>query len=37
MTALIDTTVLVYRFDPRDSVKQRVARAATNDTCCKVA
>ena len=26
MTALVDTNVLVYRFDPRDSAKQRVAR-----------
>ncbi len=26
MTALVDTNVLVYRFDPRDSTKQRVAR-----------
>jgi len=26
MTALIDTNVLVYRFDPRDPAKQRVAR-----------
>lgn len=25
MTALIDTNVLVYRFDPRDPVKQRIA------------
>ncbi len=26
MTALVDTNVLVYRFDPRDPAKQRVAR-----------
>lgn len=26
MTALIDTNVLVYRFDPRDAAKQRSAR-----------
>lgn len=26
MTALVDTNVLVYRFDPRDAVKQRIAR-----------
>ena len=26
MTALVDTNVLVYRFDPRDSTKQKVAR-----------
>lgn len=26
MTALVDTNVLVYRFDPRDSQKQRTAR-----------
>lgn len=26
MTALIDTNVLVYRFDPRDGRKQRIAR-----------
>jgi len=26
MTALVDTNVLVYRFDPRDAIKQRVAR-----------
>lgn len=26
MTALVDTNVLVYRFDSRDSAKQRVAR-----------
>ncbi|MSQ70986.1 MAG: PIN domain-containing protein [Betaproteobacteria bacterium] len=26
MTALVDTNVLVYRFDPRDSTKQRIAR-----------
>lgn len=26
MTALVDTNVLVYRFDPRDSAKQRAAR-----------
>jgi predicted nucleic acid-binding protein len=26
MTALVDTNVLVYRFDPRDPGKQRVAR-----------
>lgn len=26
MTALIDTNILVYRFDPRDSAKQRIAR-----------
>ena len=25
MTALVDTNVLVYRFDPRDPVKQRIA------------
>ena len=27
MSALVDTNVLVYRYDPRDSAKQRVARA----------
>jgi predicted nucleic acid-binding protein len=26
MTALVDTNVLVYRFDPRDPAKQRIAR-----------
>jgi predicted nucleic acid-binding protein len=26
MTALVDINVLVYRFDPRNSAKQRVAR-----------
>ena len=26
MTALVDTNVLVYRFDPRDPAKQRTAR-----------
>ncbi|MEW6690217.1 MAG: PIN domain-containing protein [Pseudomonadota bacterium] len=26
MTALVDTNVLVYRFDPRDPRKQRIAR-----------
>ena len=26
MTALVDTNVLVYRFDPRDPKKQRIAR-----------
>lgn len=26
MSALVDTNVLVYRFDPRDPAKQRVAR-----------
>lgn len=26
MTSLIDTNVLVYRFDPRDPVKQQIAR-----------
>jgi predicted nucleic acid-binding protein len=26
MTALVDTNVLVYRFDPRNSAKQRIAR-----------
>jgi predicted nucleic acid-binding protein len=27
MSALVDTNVLVYRYDPRDPAKQRVARA----------
>lgn len=31
MTALIDTNVLVYRFDPRDPAKQRIARAVMRD------
>lgn len=31
MTALLDTNVLVYRFDPRDPVKQRIARAVMRD------
>lgn len=26
MTSLVDTNVLVYRFDPRDPAKQRIAR-----------
>ena len=26
MSALVDTNVLVYRFDPRDPAKQRIAR-----------
>lgn len=26
MTALVDTNILVYRFDPRDARKQRIAR-----------
>ena len=26
MTALVDTNVLVYRFDPRNTAKQRIAR-----------
>ena len=31
MTALVDTNVLVYRFDPRDPAKQRVARELLRD------
>ena len=31
MTALVDTNVLVYRFDPRDPAKQRVARKLLRD------
>ena len=31
MTALVDTNVLVYRFDPRDSAKQRIARELLRD------
>ena len=27
MSALVDTSVLVYRHDPRDRAKQRVARS----------
>jgi len=26
MTTLVDTNILVYRFDPRDAAKQRIAR-----------
>ncbi len=31
MTALVDTNVLVYRFDPRSPAKQRVARELLRD------
>jgi len=31
MSALVDTNVLVYRHDPRDPAKQRVARALLRD------
>lgn len=31
MTALVDTNVLVYRFDPRDRSKQRIAREILRD------
>ena len=31
MSALIDTNVLVYRFDPRDLPKQRIARELLRD------
>ncbi|MBN1608223.1 MAG: PIN domain-containing protein [Polyangiaceae bacterium] len=31
MAALVDTNVLVYRFDPRDSRKQRLATALLRD------
>ena len=31
MTALVDTNVLVYRFDPRNPAKQRIARELLRD------
>jgi predicted nucleic acid-binding protein len=31
MASLVDTNVLVYRFDPRDSVKQQIADALLRD------
>ena len=31
MTALVDTNVLVYRFDPRVPAKQRIARELLRD------
>jgi hypothetical protein len=31
MTGLVDTNVLIYRFDPRDPVKQRIARYVLRD------
>lgn len=31
MTALVDTNILVYRFDPRDPRKQRIARELLRD------
>lgn len=31
MSALVDTNVLVYRFDPRNPVKQRIARELLRD------
>ena len=31
MASLVDTNVLVYRFDPRDPAKQRVAQALLRD------
>ena len=31
MSALVDTNVLVYRFDPRDPAKQRTARELLRD------
>ena len=31
MTALVDTNILVYRFDPRDPHKQRIARELLRD------
>ena len=36
MTALVDTNVLVYRFDPRDSAKQRVARELLREGIARV-
>jgi predicted nucleic acid-binding protein len=31
MTALVDTNVLVYRYDPRDPAKQRIAKDLLRD------
>ena len=31
MAALVDTNILVYRFDPRDARKQRIAEALLRD------